>query len=309
MMDERLYRETFSRLHTTVDEEELILNRPKKRRPHIGAWILAATLTLLLGAGAFAAYQRSLRELVIRPEPETEDMPETASPRWDPLQEDMDFISLQGYADSPEKRAMEEWMRFLNGYDLDDAELAKVGNAPTGLDARYDAYFVYTQEMADALDAIAVKYGLTLHTGFTDSSTEELKDLYGDFLGTNRGWCYRYDDGTFQFDGENELEGYGHVDYQFRRAMKGVFDEVGLNVGDADAYENWNYTTASGETVLLALGTEKALIFADLPSSFVAVNVLAGTETDPADVFSSGPLSAADLEALADSFDFSILAG
>ena len=39
----------------------------------------------------------------------------------------------------------------------------------------------------------------------------------------------------------------------------------------------------------------------------MTLNVLAGTETDPADIFSSGPISASDLEALADSFDFTKL--
>ena len=39
----------------------------------------------------------------------------------------------------------------------------------------------------------------------------------------------------------------------------------------------------------------------------MTLNVLAGTETNPDDIFSSGPLSAENLEALADSFDFTKL--
>ena len=57
----------------------------------------------------------------------------------------------------------------------------------------------------------------------------------------------------------------------------------------------------------LALGPAKALLLADLGDSFVTLNVLAGTETDPDDIFSSGPISEKELETLADSFDFTVL--
>ena len=57
----------------------------------------------------------------------------------------------------------------------------------------------------------------------------------------------------------------------------------------------------------LALAPNKALVLVDLADSFVTINVLAGTETPPSDVFSNGPLSASALEQFADSFNFSIL--
>ena len=57
----------------------------------------------------------------------------------------------------------------------------------------------------------------------------------------------------------------------------------------------------------MALAPRKALIIADLPDSFVTVNVLAGMETPVDDIFSNGPFAAEDLERFADSFDFGIL--
>lgn len=262
--------------------------------------ILALAIIALLGAGAYAAHQRSLRELVVQSEPgaETAEPAEASDQHWDPLSGG-DFISLQGYADSPEHRAMEEWSRFLSEYDADGTELAKIGNAPTGLAPRYDAYFAYTQEMADRLDAIAAQYGLTLHENSDWYEQQALFDRVGGAFLTIGDWGgYAYPDGTFQCDEEGELPGFGNVMYQLRRTTKGVLDEVGLSVGDAAEYEQWSYAAASGETVLLALGQGKALIFADLPGSFAAVNVLAGTDSG---------LTAEHLEALADSIDFSLL--
>ncbi len=255
------------------------------------------------GASAYAYRQRSLRELTVTPEPVAETVAirraaVDAAPHYDPLA-DGDFISLQGYADSPEKQAMEEWSRFLSAYDADGSLLEAVGNGSSGLDSRYDAYGVYTQAMADMLDAVAAKYGLVLHGAPEDCGRDELFERVGGPFLTIGDWGgYIFPDGTFQCDEEGELPNCGTILYQLRRTTKGVFDEVGLNVSDVSEYEQWDYRSACGETVLLALGPGKALIFADLPGSFAAVNVLAGT---------SEGLSREALETLADSFDFAIL--
>ena len=130
----------------------------------------------------------------------------------------------------------------------------------------------------------------------------------GDFLGENRaGSAYMYEDGTFHFDGEIDLEDYGHLDYQFMRAVRGSFTDTLLNIRDVDDYTEWAYITRDGVNLTLALSPHKGLIIADLPDSFVTVNVLAGTETPFGDIFSNGPFDAAALERLADSFTFSLL--
>lgn len=270
------------------------------------AAFLALAAAVAAGAGAYAAQQRSLRELAVVPDPAAETVSAEIAPdgaanggvHYDPFAYG-DTISLQGYAESPEKQAMEEWSRFLSSYDADGALLAAAGNGPTGLEERYDAYFCYTREMADALDAIAAKYGLALHGASEWYEQAELFDLVGGpFLTLGAYGGYRYPDGTLQCDEEGELPDCGAVWYQLRRTSKGVIDEVGLNVGDAAEYEQWPYETASGANVLLALGSGKALAFADLPESFVAINVLAGTESG---------LTREALQTLADSVDFSLL--
>ena len=286
------YRQVFSQLHTTVDEVKLAA-LPKRRRGLRPRVIAAAAIIIALGVSAAAVFGHSVQELEVREGPESS-REINGGDRWDPLA-GKGFISLQGYADSPEKTAMEEWMRFLHTYDPDGEMLAAVGNGPTGLDEKYALYFACTQDMADALDAIAEKYGLTLHGGFSEASTDRLSELYGGFAGENRGSGYTYDDGTFQFDGRYVFSDGEEVDYQFRRSMKGVLDAVGLNAGDTESYDQWEYKTECGVPVLLALGEYKSLIFADLEDCFIAVNVLSGSETPER------------LEELADSFDFSVL--
>ena len=110
---------------------------------------------------------------------------------------------------------------------------------------------------------------------------------------------YAYPDGTFQCDGGWTAADGVERGFQFRRTAKGVFDEVYLNIGDANAYRQWVYETAEGVSLLLAerVDGSHALILADRPESFVAVNIL-GTED---------PLSREDLEAFAEGIDFSLL--
>ena len=164
--------------------------------------------------------------------------------------------------------------------------------------------------MARRLDEIAAKYGLSLHTESADNiSEDELCALVGgDFLGGNRAYtAYMYEDGTFAFDGETNLDGYGLLDYQFMRSVRGTFTGSMLTLGSVDEYTEWQYTTDCGISVTLALASHKALIIADLADSFVTVNVLAGTATPEDDIFSSGPITAEILERFADGFDLSLL--
>ena len=87
--------------------------------------------------------------------------------------------------------------------------------------------------------------------------------------------------------------------------MKGVFDEVTLNITDVSQYDQWQYKTACGETVLLAMGPGKALVLGDFPECFIAVNVLAGTSLNDPDW--PGAMTRENLEALADGIDFTVL--
>ena len=314
-MGKNEYREMFSKMHTSINEEDIIMNQKHMNKPRVVGLLIAAALVVALAVGAVAAYRAGLQDLLLRnsetPAPgmqAAEPVPTPQSQSYDPLPGDMDTISLQGYAGSPEYQAALAWAEFQHGYDRDGEELRKVGNKPTEWDEKYNynGYGVYTQEMADKIDAITTQYSLALHSGGMQFGTvAELEARFGDFLSADQYGGYFFEDGTFQCDCNQ-----GGIDFQLRRSMKGVLDTVTLNVNDADQFEQWEYQTKCGETVLLALGPQKALILADLEDAFVAVNVLAGTQTPPAEAegaMNLGPVTAQWVETLADSIDFSVL--
>ena len=162
------------------------------------------------------------------------------------------------------------------------------------------------QEMAEKLEEIPAKYDLKKHTNMLDIYPKEelCAQVGGDFLGENRAYStYMYEDGTFKFDGQTDLAGYGLLDYQFMRCVRGSLTDVMLNIGDVREYREWTYATACGIPVTLAMGPFKCLVIANLPDSFVTINVLAGERTSEA----LGGITAEELEHFADSFDFSLL--
>lgn len=213
-----------------------------------------------------------------------------------------EFIGISGYQGSPEAQALAEWQAFLAAYDTDYAILEEIGNGPTEIDdTRYGLYNVYTQDMADKLEEIIQKNGLKLHTDINVVSQEELVfRVGGDFMqdGLIRYWAYIYEDGTFQFDGDIELQDYGTVAYQFTRRVKGTLDDTMLHIGNVSDYQEFEYVTSSGERVGCALGSDKALIYMDSESCFILMNVMGGSNCG---------VTESVLKDIADSIDFAVL--
>lgn len=212
------------------------------------------------------------------------------------------FIGLSGYQGSPEGQALAEWQAFLTAYDTDRTILEEIGNGPAETDdTRYGLYGVYTQDMADKLEEIIQKYGLKLHTDINVVSQEELVfRVGGDFMqdGLIRYWAFIYEDGTFGFDGDIELQDHGTVAYQFMRMVKGTFNETVLHIGDVSDYQEFEYVTSGGEKVSCALGPDKALIYMDSESCFILMNVMGGSNCGVTGIV---------LEDIADSIDFALL--
>lgn len=174
-------------------------------------------------------------------------------------------------------------------------------------------YNCYTQGMADKVDGVCEKLGLFRLRGFYPA--DDYDDLcrragIGDICrSTDKnvqwdfGGGYLHDDGTFHMDGKVEWKGslqYA-TDFRLVRTMKGAAHPAILNAGGREEYREWNYTTRSGQAVLQASSSTKAMILAERKNSFIAVNI-------PGD-FASGTFGAGDgmLEEMADIFDFSAI--
>ncbi|WP_295765267.1 hypothetical protein [uncultured Oscillibacter sp.] len=316
MSNERFYQETFSQVHGSreIRWEDYEMVRHRKGLRWLAGLAAAAALLAALSALAVAANFFGLRDVLL-PEKGSVLVTDEDGVVIPGEKEYKDFVSLSGWGDAPESRALAEWRAFLERYDQDGAIIGSIGNEPTGFEEDYGLYLVYTQEMADELERIAAKYDLKLHERMEEVLLEETWTIAaGDFCRENvtpySG--YIYENGTFRFDGEaelgaGELKGYGTIEYQFSRSVKGTFDDVALNIGDLSDFEEWGFQAADGTSVALGLGArDRSLILADLGDSFVLVNVLTGEQGD--DTFSCGPIGREELEALADSFIYSALA-
>lgn len=209
-------------------------------------------------------------------------------------------ISLSGYMDSPEAQALAEWEDFLAHYDTDHKIAAEIGNGVFIAEGREDwsQYSIYSYEMGEKLDEIVAKYGLKLHTELNVVNRDDFIDRVGGCFMENLEGGYIYEDGYFHVEGDVDLTGCGTTGFQLIRSVKGTFNALYLNIGQAEKYTEWQYITVCGEPVLLALGSYKALIFADFEKCFVTVNVLLGSEEG---------MTKEDLQEFADKIDFKIL--
>lgn len=228
--------EKLMRAFQYVDDELLTMaektkkkKRKKKKKKSLLSWgILAACLALviLLPVTAIAKNWFGLRDLFV-PDYILEE------------EERQDTIGLSGYMESAEAQALREWNLFLQEYDKDRTILKALGNKPGGVDKRYSQYLVYTEEMAQKLEEILQKYDLEPHLELFKLNTLELvTDFAQKFVkkGNRIVGGYIYNDGTFQAEGVVPIDGCGMVSYQLRRVVKGVFDDVTLNIGRKEDY-------------------------------------------------------------------------
>ena len=271
--------------------------------------IAACLCFLLLPLGVIAAKQFGLRDLLL-PDEDSGPPPISLSGDRESAEasagntdntENMAFISLSGYRNSPESQALAEWNTFLSCYDTDHQIADTQGDDVFLAEGREDwsLYNVRSREMGEELDRIAGHYGLKLHSVINVIDQEELMyRVGGSFADPDcLTWAYMYEDGYFFVEGTAELED-GTADFQLVRVVKGTFNEIMLGIGSVDRYTEWQYLSSGGDSLLLALGEEKGLIFAESEDCFIAVNVLGGSRTG---------MSREGMQELADRIDFGIL--
>lgn len=301
MSDLKDYKQLFDQIHTN---KEIHMSDYKKKSKHLWRNIIVATLCLTVGsAGVVYAFDLfDLRSRVVEGKMNTYD--ESGQPAG---AEYYEALTMQSAMESNEYKATAEWNAFVDNYDVDLAILSEVGNDPTEFDEKYSEYNVYSQEMADKLEEIIAKYDLKLLKGWQETKTkEELYEMINTeaFIGDNNTlWSgYAYEDGTFQYDGDVQINSDVTLDYQLRNSKKGVLDPVVLNIGSADDYTERSYETKSGVAVTIATSPDKIIIIAPLEESTVTINLFPTTA-------SGEPIAIDDkeIEQVADSIDFAKL--
>lgn len=207
-----------------------------------------------------------------------------------------DMISLAGRGSSKEFRGAMDWLAFESQYDRDGKILESVGNSPTGLPDTYSAYNCYTREMADKVDEICKQYDLLpLENLQPIGSLPKAQRLLtpGSSGCSNRMVSgYVYDGGTFQLDGEIQLEDGRRFDYQMRNAAQGYLDPVTLNIGLVLGYRSnlkvEDYTGSADKPAVtafeayltwdnvytrLAVGNDQGFLFYDTGKGMVTVHL------------------------------------
>lgn len=310
------YKEMFSKIKSNVEVNTESFERRRPRHLIKGA---AAAAVCLLACSTVVAYAFDLfdiRSYVLGDKIQVE-IPverEGADPdeAFDMEYKDVDIIMNQP-TETDEYKAALDWRTFFDQFEADGRLEAALAEENNDISMAYEAYPVYNQEMADKLEEIAQSYGLRLMTGLQlIESEEQLYQLTGKeaFLGENNvcGSGYVYDDGTFQYDGEMNLEGGRGLYYQLRNSMKGTLDTVFLNIGDANDYTEKVFETASGVAVNVASSADKVVVTVPLENSTVSLNILLGMSVETVEVESEGAemveFTDADVEALINSIDF-----
>lgn len=271
--------------------------------------IVAAAVLIACLVGCAVAYVLSLEELTLGEETHREE-----NTAWT---EQWTILSMQGFIQSNNYQATKEWYEFLQIYDPNLEILHSLDKEDTVMAEEYEGYGCYTPEMTAKVDEICEKYGLRKQGYPVLVDTEE--QLY-QLLNIKRiikadapaevrlNPDYVYQTGSFMLSGKTIFSGENApwihpIEYQFYCVMKSDFDDVYLNVGDIEAYDQWEYTTQDGEMLLLALSPEQALLILDRPEYFITVNIMDTRVGDT--LYGEQMMGRAAMEALAETFDFS----
>ena len=276
-----------------ANREELLRELPKAR-PLRRALLIAAVIALMLAlVGCAVVYLLNLQEIKLGEQEVTYDVfdynPDNGEAVAYVGQDTMtqQVLTLAGMRNSPASQAAREWYEFRETYDPDRTIQKEVwGNEPE-FPAEYYGYGLYSQEMKDKLDEILEKYDLKLRgqeIGFPTSrllfralgvetiqnpnSKAALKVTYADY----------YDNGNLDMGLEitvpNE-EGIaekanGYLRYRSKDCF--IPDTAVLTEGQ---WEEWNYTTAAGDDVLILRSQDAgaAWIFCDRPGYAAALRM------------------------------------
>lgn len=263
----------------TYIEEMMQPVQSTKTSKHLSkrCWLIAALISLLLLSGCGMLYMMRMDALILGKESDTTG--------------ELDKISLQGFAGSPNYQAAKEWMDFLDSYDVDKAILNSLSNEEVNsFSDEYYSYTCYTDEMAKKIDEICRKYGLQkqgtpqheqswdniCHALQVNNLISETSDIH-----VEGGGGYIYRSGTFMVDADIALPPSGERGtLEIYCTAKTDFDDVYMVITNMDSYEQWSYTRADGIEVLIAMRPDSAFIFAENTNYFFKAGLTVVSESE-----------------------------
>ena len=263
----------------TMAEKEV--KRLTLRKPLMIAAIVAIMLLLV---GCAVVYLLSMQEIKLGEEQATYDVydydPQTgeAVAFVGTKTETQQVLTLAGLSGTPASQAAQEWFVFRQSYDPDrEIQKSMWGNEPEFPEAYY-GYGLYSQDMKDKLDEILTKYDLKLRGKKIEFQTSKLlfqalgvesvlnpdseagmQSIYGNYY--ESGNLDVYFEITLPGEIGNEPEKTRGILY-YRPKDCFIPDTAVLQEAQ---WEEWNYTTASGDKVLIIRSDDSgsAWIFSD----------------------------------------------
>lgn len=225
-------------------------------------------------------------------------------------------LTLTGLKGTPGYQATQEWFEFKKAYDPDFAIMEAAEENPIEYPEEYDGYYPYTQEMIDKIDEITEKYhlrlmgkGASLHGGrlFYEESGVESLLVPGSKAEVSVESASIYDGGSmhiilfFMDMPEEEGQWPCRMTNSLFYSKKDCFNPYyTMEIGNEDNWKEWNYTTASGQDVLLLLSDGMGWIICDRADATIAIRILTNGE------YHSEEITDRQFERIADSFDFSM---
>lgn len=233
-------------------------------------------------------------------------------------------LTFSGLRGSPSYQAAKEWFDFLQSYDQDKAIWkAYLQNGEDPFPETSDTYGVYSQEMEDKLEALAEKYQLkllgapmefTTMSGFARALGIDHvllpESKFSSYLESNSN-CYP--GGNFDIDLElnmpNSKSSWPYtVNASLYYCRKDCLGTEVAYLSEDQQWEEWNYPTASGPTILILRAEEgEAYFFCDCGDATLTVQFTSGfdPETDIPDLEAEW-MTDRQIEQIADAIDFTI---
>ena len=285
------------------------------RQPLLVAAAIAAAL-LLVGCGI--VYALRLQDMSIGKASYTQRFDDKGK-AIDPVEKSMDIITPYGRSGDAIQQALKEWYEFQESYDPDYALATNEPDIPDIPNQYEYTYSCYTQEMVDKVNEIAAKYDLKLLDEWIPFQRYQ-SDIFLEETGIRS--LLRQDSDVqitgmagmlylpynFSMDFELVTENAGKLMTSYGYARKDYFPRAFPGGMDIDAYEQWDHTTPGGTKLLLALNSKgQGEIIAEQENAMIMISIDGNRATShTAYPDASEVMTKAELESIADQFDYSI---
>lgn len=232
----------------------------------------------------------------------------------------LDLASTNGYLDSVNYRATQEWLSFITSYDPDRSlEQEKDTNGYTA-PQDYREYYCYTPQMQEKVEEICRKYNLEpIGPAYFTQEPEQVfsavgissiaKGFPGDPISLSGGAYYR--SGSFNMVGtlQHCFEGRSTADsilFVYTCDRKSVFFPDYVSLRDMDHVDSWEYTAWDGTKLILVQGPARGIIVADVGAFSLSITLDFCYSSPSGEVDADNPCIRSELEGIADSFTYQI---